>query len=203
MAVDIRKILTRSTFELLERTWRLDFAVSTTQITTRITGGGAWLDDKKYQVFISSTFEDLEAERLELWQRLIDLSYIVAGMESFPASSASPIEYIEPIIAQSDFFILILGDRYGSVIEGGDVSYTEKEYDYAVSQGIPVLVFSVSPEAERHKMRADIDAVKSAKLRSFTERVSIGRMITKWKNKDDLPKPQRKSFERKQDYAQT
>lgn len=44
------------------------------------------------------------------------------------------------MIDQCDFYFLIIGGRYGSVDESVDKSYTEKEYDYAKSKGLKVLV---------------------------------------------------------------
>ena len=44
--------------------------------------------DKRYQVFVSSTFEDLQEERKEVMQALLELDCIPSGMELFPASNA-------------------------------------------------------------------------------------------------------------------
>ena len=41
--------------------------------------------EKKYHVFISSTYKDLQEERLEALQALLGMGYIVSGMEHFPA----------------------------------------------------------------------------------------------------------------------
>jgi len=40
--------------------------------------------EKRYQVFISSTFEDLQEERQEVMRALLELDCIPAGMELFP-----------------------------------------------------------------------------------------------------------------------
>lgn len=61
-------------------------------------------------------------------------------MEVFPASDATPWAIIERVIRESDYYLLIIGGKYGSVDADG-ISYTEKEYDYAVSIGKPVLAF--------------------------------------------------------------
>lgn len=42
--------------------------------------------DKRYQVFVSSTFEDLQEERREVMQALLSLNCIPTGMELFPAA---------------------------------------------------------------------------------------------------------------------
>jgi hypothetical protein len=56
---------------------------------------------KRYQVFVSSTFEDLQEERRELWETLISFDYIVVGMEAFPATSSEQFEYIKKQIDSS------------------------------------------------------------------------------------------------------
>ena len=41
--------------------------------------------DKKYQVFVSSTYADLQEERQAVTQTLMEMDCIPAGMELFPA----------------------------------------------------------------------------------------------------------------------
>ncbi|HEX4136006.1 MAG TPA: DUF4062 domain-containing protein [Bryobacteraceae bacterium] len=41
---------------------------------------------KRYQVFVSSTYEDLHEERREVMQALLALNCIPTGMELFPAA---------------------------------------------------------------------------------------------------------------------
>ena len=43
------------------------------------------------------------------------------------------------VIDDSDYYVLIVGGRYGSMAAG--ISYTEQEFDYAVEQVKPVLAF--------------------------------------------------------------
>jgi hypothetical protein len=41
--------------------------------------------DKKYQIFVSSTFADLQAERMEVLGAITSLKHLAAGMEWFCA----------------------------------------------------------------------------------------------------------------------
>ena len=41
---------------------------------------------KRYQVFVSSTYEDLKEERTEVLHALLELDCIPCGMEYFPAT---------------------------------------------------------------------------------------------------------------------
>lgn len=127
---------------------------------------------KKYQVFISSTYEDLKEERAAVTQCLLDNNCILVGMEQFPASNMSQMEYIEKMLDDCDYYILIIGGRYGSLDDDG-VGYTEKEYNYAQQKGIPVMAFvNLHPEklpnekcehANIEKFKAFRDRVRNAK----------------------------------------
>ncbi len=94
--------------------------------------------DKRYQVFVSSTFFDLKDERSRVMEALLELDCFPAAMELFPASDNTAWEWIQKVIQDSDYYLVIVGNRYGSTDEQG-LSYTEREYDYAVAIGKPVM----------------------------------------------------------------
>ena len=96
--------------------------------------------DRFYQVFVSSTYEDLKDERRRVSDTLAKAGHIPVGMESFPAVDERQWEYIKRIIGRSDYYVVIVGGRYGRLAVD-QLSYTEKEYEYAVELGIPVLAF--------------------------------------------------------------
>ena len=106
--------------------------------------------DVRYQVFVSSTYDDLREERQQATQAILEVGYFPSGMELFPASNDEQWELIKRVIEESDYYIIIVAGRYGSLGPGG-ISYTELEYDYAVQKGIPVLGF----------VRADLDNIPS------------------------------------------
>ena len=107
--------------------------------------------NKKYQVFISSTFIDLKEERKAVVDILLKTDCIPAGMELFTATDDDQFNVIKSIIDLCDYYILIIGNRYGSINETTKVSYTEMEYNYAVEKNIPILVFDVSKFSEEDK----------------------------------------------------
>ena len=96
--------------------------------------------DKRYLIFISSTYEDLKVEREKVTRAIMDLNNIPARMENFPAAGIRPKDLIERVIRECDYFVLMIGSRYGSISDSGK-SYTEEEYNYAVHEGIPVIAF--------------------------------------------------------------
>lgn len=140
---------------------------------------------KRYQIFISSTFEDLKEERSIVAEIILKLDHIPAGMELFAASNDEQFNYIKRVIDESDYYVLIVGNRYGSVDENGK-SYTEKEYEYAIERGIPVLAFVHSDPESLSSRKSE----KSPKLRDrlvkFRSRVSSSRMISFWNSPQQL-----------------
>ena len=94
--------------------------------------------DKRYQIFVSSTYADLKEERQRVIQALMEMDCIPAGMELFPAADEEQWLFIKKVIDDCDYYLLVLGGRYGSTTSDG-ISYTEKEFDYAVSIGLKVV----------------------------------------------------------------
>lgn len=96
--------------------------------------------EKRYQVFLSSTYADLTEERAAVIQAILDIGHLPAGMEMFPAANEDQMTLIKQVIDESDYYVVVVAGRYGSVDAQG-VSYTEQEYDYAVETGVPILGF--------------------------------------------------------------
>lgn len=95
---------------------------------------------RKFSIFISSTYQDLQNERQALMGVALENNLIPVGMEQFHAAPASQWDVITKMIDECDFYLLVIGGRYGTIdIESG-ISYTEKEYNYAKNKGLPVLV---------------------------------------------------------------
>lgn len=141
--------------------------------------------DKRYQVFISSTYADLKEERARVMQTIMSLNCIPAGMELFPASNDEQFEFIKRVIDDCDYYILIVGGRYGSLSEDG-ISYTEKEFDYAKDKGIPVLAFLNSDLESIPLGKSEKDPKMREMLQRFRDKVSTGRLIKFWKTAEEL-----------------
>lgn len=95
--------------------------------------------NKKLQVFVSSTYTDLKEERQAAVEAILDAGHIPAGMELFKAGNESQLKTIYKWIDESDVYMLILGGRYGSIESKSGKSYTQLEYEYALSKDIPVF----------------------------------------------------------------
>jgi len=138
---------------------------------------------KRYQVFLSSTFVDLEDERKEVMAALQKAGYFVAGMELFPSDNEESWEVIKRVIDQSDYYVLVVGGRYGSIGKDGK-SYTEMEYDYAKEKRLPVLGFlHKNPENLPSK---HVEKSNPEKLDEFKKKIETTHSRRSWSTKHDL-----------------
>ncbi len=144
------------------------------------------MSDKRYQVFISSTFTDLQEERRQVMQAVMNLDGIPAGMELFPAADEEQFEFIKKIIDDCDYYVIIIGGRYGQVSAAG-ISYTELEYDYAIKRGMKVLAFIHGDPMQIAIGKSEPDPAIREKLETFRKKVSEGRLVKFWKSVADLP----------------
>lgn len=143
------------------------------------------MHDKRYQVFISSTFIDLRDERRAVQDAVISMGDFPVQMESFPATDQSQMEFIGPLIEQSDYYVLIIGGRYGTIDETG-LSFTHQEFRYAVSKGVPVLVLVHGKPDDIASGKTETSEDGRAKLADFIKEASHKRIRADWKNIGEL-----------------
>lgn len=143
------------------------------------------MEEKKYQVFISSTYTDLISARTKVSEQILTMYHFPIGMEMFSAGNEDQWTVITNTIDKSDYYVIILGNRYGSLAEDG-VSYTEKEYDYAKSKGIPILAFIKNRNIPTSPSERESDPEIIKKLENFIEKAKQNKMCNFWKNEDEL-----------------
>lgn len=142
--------------------------------------------DKRYQVFISSTYTDLTEERQQVIQTLLQMDCIPTGMELFPAADEEQFDFIKKIIDDCDYYVLIIGGRYGSTTVEG-ISYTEMEFDYAVKRGIHVIALIHGAPDNIPAGKSELNQEARNKLDAFREKVCKDRLIKKWTTSGELP----------------
>lgn len=131
---------------------------------------------KKYQVFVSSTYSDLKEERAAVMQCLLEMNCIPVGMEQFPASNMNQMDYIRMMLDDCDYYILILAGRYGSLDTDG-IGFTEKEFDYAISNKIPVMSFVVDDVGRLVSSKCELTDNGRIKLTEFRSKVCNGKLV--------------------------
>jgi adenylate kinase len=142
--------------------------------------------DKRYQVFVSSTYADLREERQRVIQALMEMDCIPSGMELFPAADEEQWEFIKRIIDDCDYYLLIIGGRYGSTTPEG-ISYTEKEYDYAIKKGVKVIALLHANPEEIPMRKSEADPELRGRLKAFRDKVASNRLVRFWNTANELP----------------
>jgi len=142
--------------------------------------------DKRYQVFVSSTYADLKEERQRVIRTVMEMDCIPAGMELFPAADEEQFQFIKRVIDDCDYYLLIVGGRYGSISAEG-ISYTEKEYDYAVSRDLKVIALIHENPDDIPLGKSEKDPLLRQRLEAFKKKASTNRLVKFWKSAEDLP----------------
>lgn len=142
--------------------------------------------DKIYQIFVSSTYEDLKLERQEVMAAVVSTGNVPVGMEYFPAGNASPFDYIKQQIDSADYYILVVAGKYGSINKETGISYTEMEFDYAIEKKVPVAVLLSKDINKLVADKIELDNDRRSLLEAFRKKVSDGRMVSFWEDKKDL-----------------
>jgi|SRR6478736_8399623 len=139
--------------------------------------------DKRYQVFVSSTFVDLKDERQAVAHAVLEMGHIPVGMEYWSALDEDQFDFIKRVIDQSDYYLVIVGQRYGSLTPDG-LSYTEKEYDYALAKGLKVI--ALIQDDPGFTPKADVDQELREKLDTFRAKLSKGRLVKSWRQSGEV-----------------
>lgn len=138
----------------------------------------------KFQVFVSSTYRDLREERDLVIKAVLEMGHIPVGMEMFSAADEEQWNVIKRQIDQSDYYVVVAAHCYGTTDSAG-LSYTEKEYDYALSRGLPILGFVLDDAVTWPKDKSDTDKAAIRKLKAFKEKVRA-KPVSFWKTGEDL-----------------
>lgn len=84
-------------------------------------------------------------------------------------------ETINPLIDNSEIFVLIVGERYGTISPSGK-SYLEEEYNFAISKGKPILCFIKSNYSDN----------TDPNFRMFVDNLLNNHFVSLWNNTDDF-----------------
>ncbi|BCG57752.1 tyrosine-type recombinase/integrase [Paenibacillus sp. URB8-2] len=138
-----------------------------------------------FQTRSSSTYSDLIMARDKVTETVLSMYHFPIGMEMFSAGNYDQWTIIKKTIDISDYYVLIIGHRYGSVTEEG-ISYTEKEYDYALESGLPILSFIRNRDASTKPFERESDLILQKRLDDFVNKAMKSRMCDFWNTVEEL-----------------
>ena len=141
---------------------------------------------KRYEVFISSTYQDLKDERQKALQAVLECDCFPSGMELFPAAIDHAWTYITRMIDSCDCYIVIVGGRYGSLVPDQRIGYTEKECRYALENGKSVLAFLHKNPGSILSEKTEYNSQSRDKLKTFREFLETTRMVPYWDSPENL-----------------
>ena len=101
----------------------------------------------KKTIFISSTYKDLVKERKAVWELLKRYDVNIVGMEEFGARKDSPLTTCLKEVEQSNIYIGIIANRWGSIEEESGKSYTQLEYEKAIEKDKEILIYLIDETA--------------------------------------------------------
>src|SRR5262244_3287940 len=138
--------------------------------------------DQRVRVFISSTLEELAAERAAARRAIARLHLVPVWYES-GARPHPPRSMYRAYLAQSQVFVGIYWQRYGWVAPGMEISGLEDEFRLAA--GKPMLLYLKRPAPDQEpRLAAMIDGIRAAgtvSYRTFATARELERLVA-----DDL-----------------
>lgn len=141
--------------------------------------------EKRYQVFISTTYPDMQGARQALMPPLLDLGMLPMGMDPHSANGNDQMPLVQRLIDDSDYFVILLGGRYGGLSPLG-LSYPHREYIFAATKRKPVITFlhdqpSALPEEARESSREG-----QVRRDDFARLLESKTLCYRWRQERDL-----------------
>ena len=99
------------------------------------------------EIFLSSTARDLGDYCAELAQALNALKgYKCVWMKNFYASDSTSVEFVQKRVQECDLYIGVIGMLFGSCPLGSQKSFTQHEYEAAITKNMPRLIFMTTED---------------------------------------------------------
>jgi tetratricopeptide (TPR) repeat protein len=98
---------------------------------------------------------------------------VQVDMRYFAASEGQPADYCQQRVRECDIYMAVVGFRYGSLVPGEAISYTELEFVEAGLAGLPRLVFLLEDTAEVPGDLVDVDRTRVDQFRQRLRQAGI------------------------------
>jgi hypothetical protein len=139
----------------------------------------------KQSVFISSTYHDLVPYRESIWEVLSDLNFTIKGMEKFGARKSCPLDTCLLEVTNADVYIGIIAYRFGSVESETGKSFTQLEYEKALSLNKEILIYLLDDDGFIQPKYIDFGD-KAIKLDQFKKILRKNHTVDFYKDPIDL-----------------
>ena len=134
--------------------------------------------DQRLRLFVSSTLDELAAERRAVSDAVLRLHLAPVPFEH-GARPHAPRDVYRAYIAQSHVFIGVYGEDYGWIAPGASISGIEDEYRLAVD--MPRLIYVKSPAPRRDPrltaLIEDIEDSADVSFRLFSDARELRRLV--------------------------
>ncbi len=134
------------------------------------------MSEAKYRVFVSSTYLDNESRRKIVENAILRAGMVPVGMERFAAQTHTIVEASLAEVRDADVFVGIVARRYGSILDGEELSVCELEYGAAKDATKPCLMFAIDPRHPFTEQDLDSDPGGWAKLAAFRARFTADQL---------------------------
>lgn len=108
-------------------------------------------------------------------------------MEHFPAINQDPIKYTYEQLEQCDYYILIQGGKYGSIVRENDKSYTHLEFIKAKELGIPRITLLAKELQNLKVSQSENRGARQKLLKEFIDDVKKGFVVGFWETELEIP----------------
>lgn len=143
---------------------------------------------KMYSAFVSSVYTSLLDERAVVIKTMLDANVFPICMERFTVSETRQFADIADFILNSDFFVLMLGNDYGSIDPTDGLSWTQKEYEFAKTNNRDIFVLKMPDWFElEQRYKTDKSSLKEEDIKQVEFGLQIG-MAYAPKTYDDIKK---------------
>jgi len=135
---------------------------------------------KTSQVFVSHTSDMARfPESRPFVQAALDgvarARMVPADMRYFAARDGRPADYCRRRVGECDAYVAVIGFRYGSLVPGEQISYTELEFQAASDARVPRLVFLLDTSART----AGLSDPDPGRVESFRQRLRDSTLVVR------------------------
>ncbi len=135
-----------------------------------------------FNVFVCSTFDDLEREREAVLDAIRRVQQRHNAMEFFGARPGRPIDVCLDEVRKSDLLVVIVGLKYGSLPPGMGVSYSQAEYEEGVRLEKPCLVYLRDDDVPILPKYVEQDPDKIKLLKTWKDALNAKHTVAKFES---------------------